>query len=264
MLRTTIQLAAPTSREGSALNGSPTRLGALILGVLLSINWVLAEDSRQTWGADSPLWLQAVGQLHVPGSRYEQGRRKHYREDCSATLVMFAGETSANTVITAWHCLEHYHDLSKMIEFTLLAGSPNPVTRQAYRVADGGGMHADWAILKLYEAVRESEVAALTLHPQRASAARPVTMAGYSRDSGLGARGTRLSYDDACHVTSQGREASESDCIAHKGASGGAVIQLSTSGTPQLAGVISRGDSENLSIYIPIEEFRSSIRRHLR
>ena len=89
-------------------------------------------------------------------------------------------------------------------------------------------------------------------------------MAGYSRDQGLGALGTRLSYDEGCHVTSQQRDASESDCIAHKGASGGAVVQLSASGEPQLTGVISRGDSENLSIYVPIDGFRGAIKRHLR
>jgi hypothetical protein len=89
-------------------------------------------------------------------------------------------------------------------------------------------------------------------------------MAGYSRDQGLGAGGTRLSYDIACNITRQQAGASESDCTAYKGASGGAVIQLSASGKPQLSGVISRGDSQRLSIYIPIAGFRGAISHHLR
>lgn len=231
---------------------------------LLAAPSVLAQDTRQNHDSSPPRWLQAVGQLYVPGSRYENGRRKHYREDCSATLVKRAGQVAANTVITAWHCLEYYHDLSQAIELTLLPGSPQALTRQAYRVADGGGMHADWAVLKLYQAVLSSEASALTLHPRRANPDRPVTMAGYSTQPGRAAGASGLSYDDACRVTSQRKRASESNCYARKGASGGAVVQLSAHGIPKFAGVISRGDSENLSIYIPVDDFRGAIKRHLK
>jgi hypothetical protein len=89
-------------------------------------------------------------------------------------------------------------------------------------------------------------------------------MAGYSRDAGLGEHGERLTYDAGCRIIAQAREGNDSDCLAYKGASGGAVVQLSTTGEPLYAGVISRGDSEGLSIYVPISRFRLTLQQHLR
>jgi hypothetical protein len=204
-----------------------------------------------------------VGKLEVPGIRYREGRRNHYREDCSGTLLAGAQERRADIVLTAWHCLEYYGDLSRAIIFTLRPNSAVPVKREAYRVADGGGMHADWALLKLYQAVNASDVEGLPLHPDRADAGRPITMAGYSGDGGLGEDGATLTYHGECRITLQGPRASESDCQAYKGASGGAVIQISAGGQAQLSGVISRGDSENVSIYVPVAGFRGSLNRFL-
>ena len=204
-----------------------------------------------------------MGKLDVPGSRYRNGRRKHYREDCSGTLLAGAAGRRADIVLTAWHCLEYYEDLSRAIIFTLRPGSANPVTREAYRVADGGGMHADWALLKLYRPVEAGDVQGLRPHPQRADAARPITMAGYSGDDGLGGGGTTLTYHNDCRITQQQTRESESDCQVYKGASGGAVIQLSPDGEAQVSGVISRGDSESVSIYVPVAGFRGALNRFL-
>ncbi len=206
-----------------------------------------------------------MGKLYVPGSELENGRRKHRREDCSATLVAASPEAgSADVIITAWHCIEFYNDLSRPILFTLMPDSSAPITREAYRLEDGGGMHADWALLKLYRPVPADRVNGLV--PRALSDEDPalITMAGYSRDQGLGAGGEVLTYHPRCRVTQLGTEAGESDCSAYKGASGGAVVQVSSSGQADYSGVISRGDSESISIFVPIGRFKPSLTRALR
>jgi hypothetical protein len=242
-----------------------------MVGLLLLTNHISAEQSpatgheaRQAFGPASPAWLRAVGRLQVPASRYSDGRTRHHLEDCSATLVAQVGDHSANTLVTAWHCLEYYRDLSRPISFTARDTKGGLLSREAYRLADGGGMHGDWAILRLYRPIAREDMAALLIHPRQADPSRPVTMAGYSRDAGLGENGERLTYDADCRIIAEAREGNDSNCLAYKGASGGAVIQLSETGQPLYAGVISRGDSAGLSIYVPISRFRLALEQYLR
>lgn len=248
----------------------PHRTAVFLTALLGCLPWASAladaggEDPRVAYSAGSPPWLQAVGKLAVPGSRSENGYRKHRREDCSGTLVA-ASKTSrdADVVVTAWHCLEFYEDLSRPIQFTLLPGSEHAITREAYRLSDGGGMHADWALLRLHKPVPRAVVPALTPHPGRADDKAPVSMAGYSGDAGLGAEGSVLTYDPACRITRQESRESESDCSAYKGASGGAVVQQGGDGEAHYSGVISRGDSQAISIYVPVSGFRTPLNRAL-
>ncbi len=221
-------------------------------------------DNRQVYSTNAPDWLRAVGKLQVPGDKYHDGRRSHHREDCSATLVARHPDTRADTIITAWHCLEFYNDLSRPITFTLLPGPQGNIASEAYRLADGGGMHADWAILRLYKAVPAHQVAALGIHPERADPDRPITMAGYSRDSGMGNNGEHLTFDPACTITHQAPGVSDSNCTANKGSSGGPVIQVSTTGEPRVCGVISQGNGVGLSTFVPVSGFRNAINLHLR
>ena len=216
-------------------------------------------DTREVYKADSPAWLQAVGRLQVPGSRYSDGRQAHLREDCSATLVTRLPGRQADILVTAWHCLENYRDLSKPIVFTLLPGQPGALVAKAYRLADGGGMYADWAILRLQYPVAATRVAALLVHPGRADPGREITMAGYSRDEGKGDGGNRLTFDPACAITGEVEMLSDSNCLAHKGASGGAVVQLSATGTPLFSGVISEGNGLGISRFVPVAAFRSAL-----
>ena len=221
-------------------------------------------DTRKVFSQTSPTWLAAVGKLHVPSIKMLEGRRSNHREDCSATLVSKPGAKKADTIITAWHCLEFYKDLSKRITFTLLPGSEDPIAAQVYRLADGGSMHADWAILRLHKPVASDRVIPLLIHPGRSGLESPISMAGYSADPGLGQGGDLLTYDPRCTVTLQVRNSNNSNCRAFRGASGGAVVQLSTKGEPWLAGVISQGNGEELSTFIPVARFRNAINRHLR
>ncbi len=241
---------------------SPIVLLALMLPATLS--WAQAGiDTRQVYSLDSPQWLQAVGKLTVPGSRYQEGRRRHLLEDCSATLVTHSAGRAADTIVTAWHCLVNYSDVSKPIVFTLLPGTPGSVEREAYRLSDGGGMHADWALLRLRKPIPAHEAVALLVDPGRADPGRSITMAGFSRDGGKGEGGTRLTFDPACLVTAQSPGITDSNCLAHKGASGGAVVQLSPAGTAQLSGVVSEGNGAGISTFVPVAAFRSSIGQHL-
>lgn len=239
------------------------RLTAVALLTFCCIAGPLHAEPRQAYRNDAPTWLRAVGKLQVPGVKYHQGYGSHQRENCSGTLVATANSRQANTVITAWHCLEFYKDLSRPITFVLQTANGTPLSREAYRVADGGGMHADWAVLKLFHSVPTDTVPALVPHPASADMALPVTMAGYSGDQGLGEHGKVLTYHANCRITRQQPRESESDCSAYKGASGGAVIQLASDGSAQLGGVISRGDSETVSIFVPVGGFRGPLNRFL-
>lgn len=249
-----------TAGAGAAL---PALAATALLLIGISSN-APAEDDRQVYSGDGHQWLQAVGRLRVPGSRKLQGSRNHYNEDCSATLVSRSARNSADTIVTAWHCLEFYNDLSKPIVFTLTSVNKEVLRREAYRLADGGGMHADWAILRLYEAVPTQAVAPIGILSGGADLNRQVTMAGYSRDSGIGNNGEHLTFDANCSITSRERNSSHTDCTAHKGASGGAVVQLNRNGQALLAGVISQGDGNGLSIYVPVTGFRNALSLHLR
>ena len=221
-------------------------------------------DTREIYSSAAPPWLRAVGRLAVPGSRYRDGNRQHLREDCSATLVTRSAGAAADTIVTAWHCLEHYNDLSRPIMFTLLAGvEAAPRSIEAYRLADGGGMHADWALLRLRQPVAAAAVAALEIQSGRADPGQLITMAGFSRDPGKGGGGTRLTFDPACLVTRLDVASSESNCLAYKGASGGAVVQQSVDGEPRFSGVISAGDGAGVSTFVPVTAFRGAIGLHL-
>jgi hypothetical protein len=248
----------------SLMPRSPIVFRKKLLPLLLSgllIAWHAgATDSRQVFSDDAPVWLRAVGKLQVPGQRHRNGYTSHYLEDCSATLVARTGQNQADTIITAWHCLELYNDLSKPITFTGTTVSGEQVQREALHLMDGGGMHADWAILRLRRAVKANQITALTIHPQIADPDRPVTMAGYSGDSGIGDDGQALTFDPACAISNQTRAFGDTNCTAHKGASGGAVIQLSgTTGEPQVCGVISQGNGEGRSTFVPVSGFRNAI-----
>lgn len=220
-------------------------------------------DKRHVYSSESPHWLRAVGALSVPGVKYQDGRRRHHREDCSATLVSAHPGREADTIVTAWHCLEFYQDLSQTIVFTLPQAGSEPVSREARRLADGGGIHADWAILRLHRPISAGEVTALAIQPGRADPVKGIITAGYSRDAGLGNVGESLTYDTNCQITHRLDNLTGSNCLAYKGASGGAVVQISPEGVPQLSGVISQGDGAGVLLFMPVEGFRGVLNRHL-
>lgn len=233
-------------------------LAALLALMLALLAAGAAADRRQVYTAQPATWLQAVGKLRVPVSRLEAGRRKHFYEDCSATLVARAQGLAANHILTAWHCLEFYNDLSRSIVFTIPYGNAAPVTRRATRIADGGGMHADWALLRLNEPVPLEYATPMRLRTRSAHSGG-ITLAGFSRDKGLGQGGLVLTYDARCELTSTRSSSHETNCTAFKGASGGPAVQANENGEMQLSGVISQGDGNGVSTYISTAAFASRV-----
>lgn len=233
-----------------------------VTAVLVLVASATQAETRTVFNSESPSWLRAVGKLQVPGVKYDNGHQRIHQEGCSATLIAKPGNLRADTIVTAWHCLEYYGDLSKAIRFTLLHGTKQSVSIEARRLADGGSMSADWAVLRLLEAVPSDRITALTVHLKGADKQRSITMAGYSKNSPE----ERLSYDLNCSIITpapSGHRDIASNCSALQGASGGAVVQFS-GGMPMLTGVISQGNGEGLSVYVPVEKFRSAIRAALR
>lgn len=201
--------------------------------------------------AADPEDFTAVGQLLIPTVHFENGYRRHYNERCTATLVTFGeGEAVAKTarsasigsrlLLSAWHCLEYYRDLSRPILFEHASG----VRVAARALGSGGGMHSDWAVLELERplsgAVSVTETDALTT--------APLLMAGFSTreedDS------PPLEFHDNCVVLEKVGRDIATNCHVRRGASGGPVF---TAETPRrYLGIISRGDSAQRSIFVPI------------
>lgn len=223
----------------------------LLASLLLLFAPHTQSEQRQLYNENSPTWLTAVGTLSVPGHRFEAGERLHHDENCSATLV------GPSTILTAWHCLEYYRDLSREIVFTLPYMPQQPQWR-ATRLADGDGMTADWALLRLERPV--ADVVPLSVHGYfNTESMSPISMAGYSRDAGLGNGGANLTWQAACQITANERFRVATNCLAYKGASGGPVISNGA-----IVGVISAGDGEGLTYYAPSSRFTSALRLYLR
>jgi Trypsin len=229
----------------------------------VSFNTASAQERRETYNAQSPEWLRAVGRLQVPSRKFNAGHARHYIENCSATLVRRGHSQSANTIVTAWHCLEFYSDLSRTIHFTLPRATTPDLQYSARILASGGAMHSDWALLRLDRSISTSDSPGIQLATELLQEEAPIFMAGYSRDSGLGDTGKNLTYDANCKIDSHSTRLGETDCQAYKGASGGAVVSIGDDGHPQLYGIISAGDSESLSRFIPVYALRNAIQIHL-
>jgi V8-like Glu-specific endopeptidase len=219
----------------------------VLLSLLVLLALAAQADPRQQFSSESPAWLSAVGKLTVPGQRFEEGERLHYREDCTATLI------GAQTILTAWHCLEYYRDVSHDIVFKL-PYSAGGESRRARRLADGGGMRSDWAVLQLDRPI--SDIAPVPVRMEfKASVDTPVSIAGYSRDDGLGAGGNVLTWQSACTITDNEGYRVATNCLAYKGASGGPALFEGA-----IIGVISAGDGQGQTYYAPSSFFRSAVR----
>ena len=135
----------------------------MLVGLLAWHAFTLSADDRQVRDTTSPSWLFAVGKLTVPGTRLVDGRRKHHVEDCSATLLPSPAGDRSDTLVTAWHCLA-----LKPRTVTFSDRDGQPISREVYRLASGGGMHADWALLRLFRPLPVTDVPALPVHPGQA------------------------------------------------------------------------------------------------
>lgn len=190
---------------------------------------------------------QSVGRLHVPVIRYREGYPRHYDEQCSATLVHESGRDASPFILSAWHCIEHYRDLSRALVFESESGQ----RYDARLLVSGGSMHSDWALLRLPRALPGP--LAMQALPGRDQSLKPV-LAGFPHDAGLTTK-------NDCRITGRDGHDLRTDCVLQRGASGGAVIDQGTA--PRYLGVISRGDGKTQSIYVPVERFLARIRPYI-
>ncbi|WOJ96133.1 serine protease [Congregibacter brevis] len=225
--------------------------------LLCAISSAIADDSARPESFARA--LDSVGKLHVPGQRYENGYAKHYDESCSATLITDDNQSEASQlIISAWHCIEFYHDTSKPLTFETARGE----TRNANLIASGGSMYSDWALLRLDSPLNSPSV---LLVPDNVDAgAGDLLMAGYPRSNTAETKILETAYN--CRVTGTDGPDARSDCVLQKGASGGGVFSIAVGSggkTLQYLGVISRGDGESQSIYVPLKRFHSRIAAYL-
>ncbi|WOJ93891.1 serine protease [Congregibacter variabilis] len=227
------------------------RLKQMLLALLLC-STAVAPSYAQVAPRGSAVPLSSVGKLHVPGQRYENGYAKHFDESCSATLITDSPlAQSSELIISAWHCLEFYRDTSKALTFQ----TSNGETRKANLLSSGGSMYSDWALLRLDAPLPSPAV----LTSPNSTHTNTVRMAGYPRLAAPQIR-LKLTVSD-CQVTGSDDADTRSDCVLQKGASGGAVF--SRNNEERYLGVISRGDGESLSIYVPLARFRANISGYL-
>ena len=199
-------------------------------------------DERRVFQADSPPALRAIGKLSIPSARYEKGEKRHFIEDCSASVIEDRYK-QRRWLLSAWHCLEHYNDLGKRIVFRVADKHGQWHERDAHIIIHGGSMASDWALLAT-ETSLPSDVVSIGTAPYRVG---KVTIAGFSGDEGLGQGGDVLTYQEACSPSAIAldKEQHSVDCWAFKGASGGAVLQEG-----KLVGVISQGDNAGSASFV--------------
>lgn len=128
--------------------------------------------------------------------------------------------------------------------------APSPVTLRL--VDSGGSMRDDWALLQASQPPASAAWMPVSIKPARSG--QSVTAAGFAPlESQTDTANTQrlLMAHLACAVTDAEAHPPASDCMARQGASGGAIIGWTQSGSAQLLGIISAGDGETVSYFYP-------------
>ena len=199
--------------------------------------------------------MRNIAVIDVPSEKRESGQSRHYTERCSGTLLQGVEPNHPKLLMTAWHCIEHYADLSKTIEvrFPHAAEKARSYPARVYR--SGTSINSDWALLKLTSPVQDPKLKGLPLaHPWENEKATALGFAG-----GLEQGRSALSFDPRCVWISSNRWES---CQSSKGSSGGALVQV-RSDQAYLVGVISQGDSDELTLSWSPSELPISLRAGL-
>ncbi len=218
------------------------------------------SDSENSELSGPPSWTESLGSLIVPSTRLEQGEQLSFKQSCSASLITKNGSPAAKYILTAWHCLENYSDISRPIIFKIKDRDGKVISRIAYRLSNGGGMHADWAILKLDEGIKQSRVKPIEHLVLDASIGASVFIAGFTEYKNSFKGHHYLSFS-RCKVTEIFRNVRLTDCKALKGNSGGPVMLQVEHDNYGLVGVISEGNETNISSFVPIEIFYNEVQK---
>lgn len=189
-------------------------------------------DTRKVRKSSSPGWLEAVGRIISVKSESKA-------QQCTLTLITDHPEKDGIIGVTAGHCVAHWaksegtYDVgSNSVTFKNKKG--NKITRSISEVILAEMSEADYAIVKLDSSVDKLEISPLiaSIYTYRTLLATDVnangflpfaTMAGYSRDNGIGKRGSVLTYDEKCQLNGGTSKIKLGLCYTYPGASGGAV-----------------------------------------
>jgi hypothetical protein len=203
-------------------------------------------DPRELIRPHADPWHSALGHLEVPVTRVEDGYPKHYIEHCTAVAVTPGPNP---LVLSAWHCLDGYQSLLKPIQLRMSGlSSPTPVQL----LATGGSMEQDWAVLQPTAPIAGTSWIPLSTQPLSHDIA--VLAAGFTEyttplDENPIPRS--LVTHRACRITNSNQIPVASDCVAKQGASGGAILRRTQTGSLRLIGIISAGDGESVSLFYP-------------
>ena len=233
-----------------------------IAAMSLVVYWLLfatiisrADNSQLTTRADAA-WEGAIVKIEVPIVRSVKGYPRHFLERCSATIISPGPHP---LLISAWHCFEGYDAMASPAQ-TLTEDGPVPLEL----LASGESMQHDWALL-----TSKADWIPTTWIPiarDRAEKGSRVSAAGFSRSLAsdspeIGSRRDRaLVIDSDCRVTEASSPPIASSCVIQQGASGGAILGRTQSGSLRVYGVISAGDSKSVSYFYPADLLLSRIR----
>lgn len=218
-----------------------SKTSVVLIFVLLAAAFPSVADNRVRATEYPAPWQAAIVKLVVPLTRIVEGYRKSVVEDCTGTLIK---TTDGPRVLTAWHCFDGLQDLTQQASVTFASGAVTHAKLDAH----GGSMDRDWAIVALEEL--PAGIPELALSPSALDVGTALIMAGFSGDSGLGANGAELTFDDSCNVTAIDHRFAESNCWAFKGASGGPALVFENDEW-KVAGIISASKGGGQSLIAP-------------
>ena len=191
-------------------------------------------------------WQRALFPLRIPVTRLIEGRMRHFTEHCTAVAVT-PGPNSL--FVSAWHCFEDYRSTITPIQLI----DPDTATPVPIRLLEtGGSMQEDWALLTPDPPLSIDSWIPISDTPHHIG--QPLIAVGFAPQpdqTGDDAVQRYLLADIACSVIDADIHPPASDCVAKKGASGGAMIALTDSGSARLQGIISAGDGEAVSYFYP-------------
>ena len=191
-------------------------------------------------------WPRALFPLSIPVTRLTEGRMRHFTEHCTAVAVT----PGPNSIfVSAWHCFEDYRSIIMPIQLV----NPRTVTRVPMKLLESGGsMEEDWALLTPVSSLTVDTWIPISTTPHHIG--QPLIAAGFTPHQNQSTDDTVDRYllaDITCSVIDASSHPPASDCVAKKGASGGAMIAFTDSGSVRLQGIISAGDGAAVSYFYP-------------
>ncbi|MAC37548.1 MAG: hypothetical protein CME47_08690 [Halieaceae bacterium] len=246
----------PILESMSFFNTRPIAAMSLAVYWLLFATIISRADNRQLTTQADAAWEGAIVKIEVPIVRSVKGYPRHFLERCSATII---SPGPRPVLISAWHCFEGYDAMASPAQTLTKDG---PVSLEL--LASGGSMQNDWALLT--SKADWIPTAWIPIARDRAEKGARVSAAGFSRPPASGSTDLEspldraLVIDSDCRVAEASSPPIASSCVIQQGASGGAILGRTQSGSLRVYGVISAGDSKSVSYFYPADLLLSRIR----